>query len=230
MEEEQNKFATLSTTEKLNVMFEVILSTKTQMDQVSKENQKIMAENKVLHEKLDLIEAKNLHFQVEITQLKQKQFESVLTISGIPADEKIENMEILNKIGNLLGVETQDSDIKKVYRVKDKHFPKNDIMVIEFCEQITKTKLLAARRGKSIFTTDLNISRKKQQIYLNQYLVKDNYQLLKYTRKLKLESGFKFVWSDNGQILAKRKEGDKAMLITSKDEVDRIISKEQSKL
>lgn len=199
------------------------------LNQILMENHQIMGDNKALLEKVNELESKHDQVKSDISQIKQAQYDSMFLISGIPADKKHDNLAIVKKICDFLGLSLKPSDVKAVISVKDKNRPKNFVLMVTMNERKKKAEIMAARRGKSIEASAIGLGKEKQFIFVNDFLVKENYEIIKYARSLKTVAGFRYVWSEYGRVLAKKKEGDKSVLLTSKECVDKLIAEHSAK-
>ncbi|KAG8282076.1 hypothetical protein J6590_046003 [Homalodisca vitripennis] len=59
-------------------------------------------------------------------------------------------------------------------------------------------------------------------VYVNEHLTPFNKNLLFNAKKLKL-SGWMYVWTKEGKILAKKNEGGKTLRVTSLEQIDRLL-------
>lgn len=97
-------------------------------------------------------------------------------------------------------------------------------IVIKLSSIEAKKKLLQIRRiKKEIYTSDIDINNKPRRLLLiSEQLTKANQELLYQARSLRGENGFKFIWSSNGQILARHKQNTKVIRIFDTDHVNRL--------
>lgn len=87
-----------------------------------------------------------------------------------------------------------------------------------------KVKLLQTRRvKKDILQSEIGLeSTSRRPILISEQLTRANQELLYQARSLRGQNNFKFVWSTNGQILARRTENTKVIRITDTEHVNRI--------
>lgn len=97
-------------------------------------------------------------------------------------------------------------------------------IVVKLTSIEAKKKLLQVRRSKKeIFTPDIGINNNPRRLLLvSEQLTKSNQELLYQARSLRGENGFKFVWSSNGQILARQKPNTKVTRIFDTAHVNRL--------
>lgn len=87
-----------------------------------------------------------------------------------------------------------------------------------------KAKLLQVRRvKKDIHPSDIGLnSASRRPILISEQLTRSNQELLYQARSLRGQDKFKFVWSTNGQILARQKENSKVIRIIDCAHVNRL--------
>lgn len=90
----------------------------------------------------------------------------------------------------------------------------------------SKRKFLQVRRvKKDIFTADVDINSKSRRLLLvSEQLTKANQELLYQARSLRGENGFKFVWSTDGQVLARSKPNTRVIRIIDTTHINRLKS------
>jgi uncharacterized protein YcfL len=140
---------------------------------------------------------------------------------GIPLLKNMNHNEILDKIGVLLEIEKLSETISKL-SVQKIIQTKEAKYYIEIKNADQKNKLLAARKSRSIFSTDIGFEI-KQQIFINEQLTKSTYELLKKAKELKIKLKYKFVWTKNGIIYAKKEENSQIQLITNENDLTQLM-------
>lgn len=78
-----------------------------------------------------------------------------------------------------------------------------------------KTLLQTRRQKRDIFPRDFGLQQtSKRPILITEHLTKENQNLLYQARSLRGPNGYKFVWSSNGQVLARRKKNSRVIRVT----------------
>jgi len=87
-----------------------------------------------------------------------------------------------------------------------------------------KAKFLQVRRvKKDIFLSDIGINNgSRRHVLISEQLTRTNQELLYQARSLRGQNKFKFVWSSNGQILARQRENSKVIRIADTAHVNRL--------
>lgn len=96
-------------------------------------------------------------------------------------------------------------------------------ILVQLSSVAAKTKLLQVRRfKKEIFQSDIGIANytSRSPILISEQLTRSNQELLFRARSLRGQSNYKFVWSKNGQILARYRNNSKVIRITDTSHVN----------
>lgn len=164
----------------------------------------------------------------EINSLKQKNLSSDIIVTGVP---EINNEILLQSINNILikhDITLKESDVKKMYRLKNKNCVSISPILIEFKNDSFKTMILQKQRkngpvllnevDKNILHTDL------RKVYFKDRLTKENLVLLRECRFFGRHHGFKYVWvQDSGTILIKKYDNSRPVEICSLQDLDQLI-------
>lgn len=95
---------------------------------------------------------------------------------------------------------------------------------VQLSSLAAKVKFLQVRRAKKdIFPSDIGINDgARRPILISEQLTRSNQELLYQARSLRGQDRYKFVWSTNGQILARQKENTKVIRIVDTVHVNRL--------
>lgn len=187
------------------------------------ENQALLGRLNEVTGELDEVKKKNAILEDEIRKIKLQQTRNTIVFHGLP--NGIDDIEAVKKLGNLLNVNCNDLQIDNWYRIRPMDSKKRAPLVIKFSSYRIKEALVFKRKGKSLYTTDIDIPGERTQIFVNEYLTKTGMQLFIAAKKLKSESGFKYVWSKNGEIYAKEKDGSTKINIVSTHQINELLGK-----
>lgn len=138
-----------------------------------------------------------------------------VTINGVKACDK-EEKDIVNGVVSYLGLSPMDSVVGHE-RISSKDKATNIYVVTMKTKQHLADLIKAARTQKP--TDEILGGDGTTKIFVNEKLSVSCYNLLKRAKDLK-SSGYRFVWSKDGKVFAKLKEGDKTCLIRSVSDVE----------
>lgn len=189
-----------------------------------RERNKIMAEMfselaKDNHSLRSRVEALEKAIKIEnVQKIKQN-----LCISGLPLNAEARTKVMpddLPKICSALKVPATAADFTQIqcYITKNGTSLSVSVSSLEL-----KNRILAARSqmGKITLKT-CGLGASETPIYINEELTKDVYSLFKSAKRLR-DKGFKYVWHKNGKILARKEDGDRAILINSEDFLNKLL-------
>ena len=119
-------------------------------------------------------------------------------------------------------------DKKKTEQENNENTPK---IIIQLATQHTKNAL--KRRPENTLTLrdtgikDLPENIHSQQIHMNENLTTEQSRLFWMARQRKTEMGYRFVWTQNGMVLMREKEGAAVREINSEEALERLARDEQ---
>lgn len=161
---------------------------------------------------------------------EQQEINENIVIRGPEVSETTSESDLLviyeglrNHLGVLDVPELDPISVSVIASSSDKK-PSYRPIVVKLSSVEAKRKLLQVRRiKKDIYTSDIGINNKpRRPLLVSEQLTKSNQELLYQARSLRGENGFKFVWSSNGQILARQKQNSKVIRIFDTAHVNRL--------
>lgn len=185
------------------------------------------AEKRVLEEKVASLATTVSHQSGEIGQLRAElnnadQYSrlSNLELHGLSVTKgenlKAELTDLASKL-ELRGF--QEGDIVAIHRLPAKKDKIPPVLVRFASPSIRETWLLARSRLRSL-------SEKKvipSMLFLNENLTQANKELFWMTRVKAKEMKYKYVWTKNGKIFARKEEGSSLVKVVTKDDIQKLI-------
>lgn len=162
--------------------------------------------------------------------LDQQELNSNIVIRGVEVKEDTPESELLavyEGIRSHLNI-SEESDLAPVSVSVLSSNPAKSNNFRPFLVQLptvaAKVKFLQIRRiKKDILLSDIGInSTSRRPILISEQLTRTNQELLFQARSLRGQNKFKFVWSTNGQILARHSEKSKVIRIIDTAHVNRL--------
>lgn len=154
--------------------------------------------------------------KAEINDRDQDQLSNDIEITSIP-EEKGENLvHIVNILSTKLGVALTEHDLvsaMRVGRTPDSSVaaspaPRPRPIVVRLARRASRDQLIsAARVRRGITTEDTGLPAPHRRFYVNERLTKLNRQLFWQAREAGNRLGWRFVWSREGKIYARRQQG-----------------------
>lgn len=167
--------------------------------------------------------------------IDQEDLNSNLVIRGLdisPETSAVELNEVYQGLRDFIGV-SSDPEFDPVRievlkpNLKSKYLNRRPI-VVRLKSSLAKNKFLQIRRAKkTIATSDIKYQQEhNRNIRVTEQLTKENQTLLYQAKSLRnipeKNLKFKYVWSSDGQILARKKERSKVIRIKSLDHIKQL--------
>lgn len=176
----------------------------------------IIKENNELKSRIEFLESKLDHFD-------QNNLNDAIDIIGVPllADENVP--DTVCKVLNSIDVKINSDHIKSCKRFNSFRDGAPGKIFVRFkCSDI-KNEIFLKKKKKRISSNLIVNKVTPNLIYINESLTTYRRRLLAEARKLKKSEKIKFVWTSNGTVLVKVKEGDKsAIRISCYGDLDKI--------
>lgn len=194
----------------------------------------------VIERRLESVESADSHVsavQSTIKNLKSEmndyQQETLLNdvdISGLPENANENPFHLAMLIASNIGVGLEEQDIVWAHRVgppKNENNARARPMTVRFVRRSTRDEILrnARTRRGNVTTTQLQIPGNQATIFINERLTAANRLLFRKAREQGKANGWKFIWSRNGRILAKKTDtkGETTHRIREEDDCSRLF-------
>lgn len=163
---------------------------------------------------------------------EQQELNSNIVIRGVDLTNTTSDLEsnrVYESIRAHLGIENDEAFNPESVKVIPSSIAKPTTaktIQVRFRSVIAKRQFLQIRRTKKdILPTDLGIvQNSKKAILITEQLTRDNQQLLYAARSLRSSHKFKFVWSNNGQILVRPQQNSNVIRISDISQVNELRS------
>jgi len=180
-----------------------------------------------LEGKVSSLELENDRLRAELCELQQYSRVNNVEISNVPESKSENVIEIVTKIGQVVGCNISSSDIDACHRVphikSDNKQPRS--IVVKFISRQRKSELLAAsRRYRNLSSKELQIAGQGSTIYVNEHLTYRNKMLHRDARDFCRKYQYKFVWVRDCKIFIKKSDSSKAILVRDNGVLSRLSS------
>lgn len=170
-------------------------------------------------------------------QLHDREQESLLNdiqLSGVIETKGENPMHLFITIATKLGIQIGEHDIVHVKRVGNllRNRPNSEaedasrprIIVVRLARRAMRDNLLnAARVRRDLTSGNLQIVGPSNRIYINERLTKFNRQLFFNARQAANRAGWKYVWTRDGRILARKGEGKPTQHVRTETDLTQIF-------
>lgn len=179
------------------------------------------------------LEATINNLKAELNDRDQELLLNDIDITGIP-EVKAENVvHIATLVAAKLGVTLNENDIVRAERVGPVRASRDDAtagsaparpIVVRVARRAQRDDLLrAARVRRGATTADMSLPGPARRFYVNERLTKNNRQLFNKTRAAAKNCKWKFVWTRDGRIYARKTEGQSGVRIRTELDITRIF-------
>lgn len=171
----------------------------------------------------------------QLNEREQESMANVIEIYGL-SELPGENLgHLITVVGQKIGVTLDERDVDYVTRVGGRRSsaPAAGVpgasdagdrprpVVLKLTRRKVKDELLkAARVRRGLSTADIGLQGFDRKVFLNERLSKANRELFYNARAKAKEHSYKYVWTQGGQVLARRAAGHAALRIRSKADLN----------
>lgn len=196
-------------------------------DQISKmesELKQIKAESK---EKNNALERTIDNFKQDINDRDQFYLMNDVEITGIP-EQKPENiLHLVSLVATKVGMNLDERDVVFAYRAgvrRGNGDARSRPICVRLARKTVRDELLkSARVRRGITTADLNLPGDAHVLYINERMTQYNRQLFRKTREAGREKNWKFIWTREGKIYARQREGMVAHRIRNEQNINSLF-------
>lgn len=185
------------------------------VESLRKDNASLIAENKALKNQ-------NVALSRKVAQMEQYSRINNVEIKGIPVTEGEDCAAVMQTIGDTIDCKLSPTDIDVVHRVATmKEGTKN--LLARFCSRAKKAEFVSKARKAKLCLQDIGLSGAiNSPVYINDHLTPENKALFSEALTLKKANNWKFLWTDNCQIKARRTTDSKVLRITCEADLAKI--------
>lgn len=167
----------------------------------------------------------------------QESFSSDLEITGIDEIPGENPVHLVTLVGQKVGISLNSQEIVSAERRGKRRDISGDIsstphprtLVVRMARRDLRDQLIRAARTRRGGADTVGIvttaNTQPRRFYINERLTWFNRQLFREARKEGRLKGFKYVWTQNGRIFARRDSDSPALRIRSESDIEKVFSK-----
>lgn len=182
--------------------------------------------------KTDHLAIENSNLKKDISMLNYKlseieQFSRInnVEIQGVPVKQNENIINIIQQIGDYIGVNIEQNKIEFAHRVNTSTNVHKNI-VVKFTTRHDKDCFLSASKTKRLTTRNnsqgLNVPNISVSLYINEHLTQTNKILYKEVRTAAKTKNYKFVWIKNGNIFVRKNETSRITHIKNSEQINNL--------
>ncbi|XP_044753525.1 uncharacterized protein LOC123312958 [Coccinella septempunctata] len=173
----------------------------------------------------DLLKKEVFNLQVRLDIIEQNSRLNNIEIMDIP-ERKNENLnDVVNKIGECVGVVIEPKEISSITRVPTRIVNKPKNIVVKFVSKSLRDKFMSAvkaKRGDLGGRNGFKIDGLAENFFVNEHLTTRNKVVFRSAREFAKRKGYKFVWVQNGNILIRKNETSRILQIQNEADLSRL--------
>ncbi|XP_050298775.1 uncharacterized protein LOC126737769 [Anthonomus grandis grandis] len=199
------------------------------MDFLNEKYEDELKRTKVLSEMVSEIARDNQELKKEVQKLKSAinmnetaKIKNNVCVTGLLASVKVENKDTcVLKLLHRVCPDVKESDVDKMQHIPVKNGVKT---IITLKSENLKQRLLRSRATKGKITaSNSGMGDSATPIYIEGELTKETYLLLKRTKQ-HLKDSYKYIWHRNGNILVRKADGERYLVIRNDMDLDEITA------
>ncbi|XP_031328528.1 uncharacterized protein LOC116163995 [Photinus pyralis] len=160
----------------------------------------------------------------EIDKLEQYTRRNTIEIHGVPLVKGEDVYGLVQQIGTALSMHIPKNAIDICHRLPTRSSNTSQPIICKFVNRYTKDDLIIKRKVmRNLSAIDIGFT-VADVIYINENLTPKRRQLLYKMRQLQKDLKFKFLWTKNGNIYARKDEKCPVAEITSDSDIARVKS------
>lgn len=192
-----------------------------ELEEARSEREALKKENEGLRERCKENESLIEQLQMRVVQCEQYSRRSNIEIRGLAQNENENVTELVGKIGDVIGEPIAANDVEACHRVPTREEGKSNV-IVQFRSRQKRDAVLAKARKSRIRNRDFGIEN-ETQVYLNEHLCPALKRLFSLAIAKKRECQWRFLWTRNGKIFARKTEQSPVVQIVSESDLCKIV-------
>jgi hypothetical protein len=183
-----------------------------------------------LSERCDYLESSLASMKYEVDRPNREAIMNNVAVFGVPESAAGSPESVMDKIGALISFTLDDSNVKSMKTIKNKH-KKVSTIIIEFVSYDLKQKFLDKRKahGTVLLSDVCNVPQDpKKKIFMRDELTKYGMSIYGELLAVKKMMPFKFVWTKHADVFAKVDENSKYCLIKLSVDIKKFIESQNT--
>lgn len=209
-----------SLTESVKFMSDEFEDMKKRLREATEEREALRKSNEELRAKCKENENVIQQLQKRVVQSEQYSRRSNIEIRGLVEQDNEDVAELVGKIGDVLGEPITSSDIEVCHRVPTREAGKSNV-VVQFRSRQKRDSVLEKARKARVRNNQVGIP-DDARVFVNEHLCPTLKRLLSLALARKRECQWRFVWTRNGKVLARKTEASGVIHIASEADLQKI--------
>lgn len=172
--------------------------------------------------------------KAELNERDQMNLENVVEISGIPETDGESPLHIAHAVALKVGMQLDEREVISVMRAGPRRLQSSTSdgpslrprpVVLRLARRAIRDELMKNfRTRRGVTTADMGLPQHEPKpFYINERLTRENRALFGKARELGRKNGWRFVWTKEGRVLAKRDEKTTFFTIRTEKDLGRVF-------
>lgn len=190
------------------------------VDFVSKKYDEMKAKQEELIASNRQLVAQNAALERRVAELEQYSRLNNIEIKGIPVTEGEDCAAILQSVCDAIECPVEPCEIDVIHRVPTMSKKNEKNIIARFVSREKKNDFVRKARKARINTSNIGFSGVTvTPVFINEHLTFENKKLFSKALELKKEFGWRFLWTDNCRIKARKTEDSKVYRIATESDL-----------
>lgn len=137
-----------------------------------------------------------------------------IEISGVPQSENEDVDTLLTDIAKAIDVEHKARSVDAAHRVPSYNRKRASPIVVK-SRRDKEVWINGFKKTRPLTADKINPHMNKDKVFINEHLSPANKLLLSQTKEAARDRGYKFIWTKDGKIFARKDSGDRVKRIAS---------------
>lgn len=168
-----------------------------------------------------------------MNDLEQYSRRDCIEIRGVPFTQEESTDDIVEKVGEIIGVDLETDDISISHRLADKVITRNDgtqikrdpAIIVKFTKRSTRDEFYYSRKKlHKRSTRDLGFTRQREQpIFICESLTATNRKIFNSCLAFKKKNDYKFIWTHYGTTCLRKDSNSPVISIKTENDIRRLL-------
>lgn len=189
-------------------------------EELKTKSEVLVHNNEVLKKENDVLRTQVTSLSNSVTQLEQYSRLNNVEVRGVPITKSEDCRAIIKAVGEKVSCPVTEADIDTCHRVPVARSTDAKNIIVRFTSRDKKNDFLRKARKARLSVEDLGFrSQGTGSVFFNDHLSPQNKRLFASALQLKKEKSWRFLWTDQCMIKARKLEDSQVYKITCEDDL-----------
>lgn len=188
--------------------------------------------NDPVNNNIQTLEQTIIELKLDLNDRDQELLSNDIDIAGVPEENSERCTHLVLSIAQKLGVPLEEREVVSAYRAgplrraasEHESASRPRPLVVRLARRTLRDQLLAAARvRRDVTSAGIGLTSPARRIYINERLTPDNRLLLYKARSESVRAQWKYVWTREGKIYARKEQGSSRMRLRSETDIVKVF-------